>query len=75
MLNDLNAVQIGHHGSNTSSSEYFIKNISTKLAVISSKKSVYGHPSSSVVNILKRYIVNIKVTEESGGILVNIDFY
>lgn len=69
-LNNLRSIQIGHHGSNTSSSEYFIKNISTKLAVISSKKSVYGHPSLNVTNTLKKYNVKFQVTEQSGGILV-----
>jgi competence protein ComEC len=68
-LKNIRGVQIGHHGSSTSTSEYFLKNINTKLAVISCKKSVYGHPSAAVVNILNKYNIRIHLTESRGGIM------
>lgn len=67
-LKNIQAVQIGHHGSNTSTSDYFLNNIHTNFAVISSKKSAYGHPSSTVVNILKKYNIPTYITERDGGI-------
>lgn len=69
-LNNIKAIQIGHHGSNTSTSEYLLKNINTKIAIISCKKSVYGHPSKVVLNILEKYNINSRITEENGGTLL-----
>lgn len=69
MLRNINVVSIGHHGSNTSSSENFIKSINAKFAVISSKKSVYGHPSPVVLKLFEKYNIPTKITEEKGGIM------
>ncbi|MDD2376206.1 MAG: ComEC/Rec2 family competence protein [Clostridia bacterium] len=69
-LNNIQALQIGHHGSNTSTSDYLLKNINTKLSVISSKKSVYGHPSYIVEDILKKYNIETRITEKNGGLMV-----
>jgi len=69
-LKNIQALQVGHHGSNTSTSNYFLENIHTKLAVISSKKSVYGHPSYIVENILKKYGIDTHITEKKGGLMV-----
>jgi len=69
-LKNIQALQVGHHGSNTSTSNYFLENIHTKLAVISSKKSVYGHPSYIVENILKKYNIDTRITEKEGGLMV-----
>ena len=69
-LKNIQALQVGHHGSNTSTSNYFLENINTKLAVISSKKSVYGHPSYIVENILKKYNIDTHITEKEGGLMV-----
>lgn len=69
-LNKIESIQVGHHGSNTSTSENLLKNIKIKEAVISSKKSVYGHPSLSVVNLLKKYKIKVYITEVNGGIML-----
>jgi len=69
-LKNIKVLQIGHHGSNTSTSEYFLKNINTRLALISSKKSVYGHPSEIVENILKKYNIKTHITEKKGGLMI-----
>lgn len=59
---------VGHHGSSTSTTEEFIQKILPKVAIISAKKSVYGHPSRTVLEILKKYNVRIYITENLGGI-------
>jgi competence protein ComEC len=69
-LMNIKVLQIGHHGSNTSTSDYFLKNINVKLALISSKKSVYGHPSYIVEDILKKYKIKAHITEKKGGLMV-----
>ncbi|MEG1705241.1 MAG: MBL fold metallo-hydrolase [Clostridia bacterium] len=71
-LNNLKCIQIGHHGSNTSTSEKFLKSINVKEAVISSKKSVYNHPSDIIVNRLNLHKINTKITEKLGGTINKI---
>ena len=61
------AIQIGHHGSMTSTSEEFIKNFKDAVAIISSKKKKYGHPSSETIEILKKYNFDIVITEKEGA--------
>ena len=62
-------LKVGHHGSNTSSSDAFIKYLSPKVGVIScGKKNKYGHPHSEVVAILNKYKVQIRRTDLEGTI-------
>ncbi len=62
-------LKVGHHGSNTSSSEAFIKYLSPNVGVIScGKKNRYGHPHSDVLAILTRYKVQIRRTDLEGTI-------
>lgn len=62
-------LKVGHHGSNTSSGDAFIKYLSPKVGVIScGKKNKYGHPHSEVVAILNKYKVRIRRTDLEGTI-------
>lgn len=62
-------LKVGHHGSDTSSSEEFIKAVNPELAIISvGKKNRYGHPKKEVVDRLNRYKVKILRTDENGAI-------
>ena len=62
-------LKVGHHGSNTSSSETFIKAVSPKVAIIScGKDNKYGHPHKIVLSILNKYKVKIKRTDLEGTI-------
>ena len=55
-LPKMDILKVGHHGSSTSSSEQFIEKIQPKTSLISSGlNNRYGHPSSEVVNRLKKY--------------------
>jgi competence protein ComEC len=67
-LNNLYVLQIGHHGSKTSTSDYFLSNIKTKNSVISSKKQVYGHPAKETLDILKKYNIRYYITEYKGAL-------
>ncbi|MCQ2814705.1 MAG: ComEC/Rec2 family competence protein [Bacilli bacterium] len=62
-------LKIGHHGSNTSTSDKFIKYLKPQDAVISVGKNKYGHPDSSVIGILKNNNVTIKRTDKIGTII------
>ncbi len=52
-LTNIDFFKVGHHGSNTSSSEIFINSINPKYSLISvGKNNRYGHPKEAVMNIL-----------------------
>ena len=66
---DCDVLKAGHHGSNTSTSDTFIKYLTPKEAVISvGKNNKYGHPHKEVINILKKNKVTIRRTDEEGTI-------
>ena len=70
-ISGIDILKIGHHGSKTSSSENFIKNISPKYSLISvGENNRYGHPKDSVLNILR----NSKIyrTDKDGSIMFKI---
>ena len=65
-------LKIGHHGSNTSSSENFINSINPKYSLISvGKNNRYGHPKDSVLNTLS----NSKIyrTDLNGSIEIKLN--
>ena len=71
-LNDIDFLKVGHHGSNTSSSEIFINSINPKNCLISvGKNNRYGHPKESVLNILKD--CNIYRTDMVGSIKLKLN--
>ena len=52
-LGKIDFLKVGHHGSDTSSSTYFIDRISPKYSLISvGKNNKYGHPKNTVLDIL-----------------------
>ena len=70
-LESIDFLKVGHHGSNTSSSEGFITNIHPKYSLISvGKNNKYGHPKESVLEVLS----NSKVyrTDLNGSIEIKI---
>ena len=66
---DCDILKVGHHGSNTSSSEKFIKMTSPEEAIIScGAKNMYGHPHKEIIDRLNKYNINIRRTDEEGTI-------
>lgn len=71
-LKNIDFLKVGHHGSNTSSSEYFIDMINPKYSLISvGKNNRYGHPKKEVLNVLSK--TKIYRTDIDGSIIVNLD--
>lgn len=67
-------LKIGHHGSNTSTTDAFLKAVSPKHAVISvGKNNDYGHPNHDVLTRLTSAGVDIYRTDESGTIIITSD--
>ena len=67
---DCNILKVGHHGSDTSSSQEFLDVIHPEIAVISvGKDNKYGHPKQSVCSRLEQMSITIRRTDEEGSIV------
>ena len=63
----------GHHGSDHSTSEAFVKAVQPKHAVIQVGKNNYGHPTSEVLDRLDNHKVNIYRNDIDGTIVFKTD--
>lgn len=64
-------LKVGHHGSNSSSGEDFLRAVKPTIGIISSgKKNRYGHPSLRVVRRLQKWGIAILRTDEGNAILL-----
>jgi len=66
-------IKVAHHGSDTSSTLEFIKEVNPKAAVISVGKNNFGHPSPAVLKAYGDFGIPVFRTDESGAILVFSD--
>ncbi len=67
-------VKVGHHGSNTSSGESFIKNTSPEYAIISvGEGNRYDHPSSATISAWEKIGATVFRTDKNGTIIVKSD--
>lgn len=71
---DIDVLKLGHHGSSTSSSDYFVTKTSPNIAIIScGKNNKYGHPHQEVMRVLKKHGVTPYRTDEMGDIVITSD--
>lgn len=73
---NLNAdiIKVGHHGSETSSSDRFVNMIKPKVAIIScAEKNKFGHPARKTIKKYERINCKIYRTYINGHITVKID--
>jgi comEC/rec2 family protein len=69
-------LKLGHHGSSTSTSDYFLGKVNPSIGVIScGKNNKYGHPHKEVMNLLEKYNIMIFRTDEQGSIVLKSDGY
>ena len=63
-------LKVGHHGSNSSTTEAFLNKVNPKYAVISvGKDNSYGHPHKSTMDKLKAKGIKVYRTDENGTIV------
>lgn len=69
---DIDVLKVGHHGSDTSSTEQFINKVLPEMAVISvnSNTNSYGHPSETVIKRLQDKKCEIYRTDMNGTIIL-----
>ena len=69
-------LKAGHHGSETSSSEDFVKTVKPNVVVISSGQgNSYGHPSPRTLKRLERLHIPVRRTDIEGTIHLMTDGY
>ena len=62
---------VPHHGSNTSSTLYFLSTVRAQIAVVSAgSHNRYGHPSPEVVDRYKRLGIRLLNTAQHGEIII-----
>ena len=63
-------LKVGHHGSNTSTCEEWLKYLEPKEAIVScGKNNKFGHPNKEVVILLNKYKIKIRRTDIEGTIV------
>lgn len=73
---DLSAdiIKVGHHGSNTSSTDKYLKAVNPQYAIIScGADNSYGHPHNEVIDRLKKNSISFYITAQTGDITVTSD--
>ncbi|MEJ6400760.1 DNA internalization-related competence protein ComEC/Rec2 [Nicoliella sp. Es01] len=64
-----NVLKVGHHGSKTSTSPSFLKQVNPQVAIISAgRNNRYGHPNQEVMNQLHAMNIKIYNTQVDGMI-------
>lgn len=67
-------LKVGHHGSDTSSTDEFLNNVKPRYAVISCGiNNKYGHPDPLVIQRLKSRDIKVLRTDEMGTIILESD--
>lgn len=70
---NVDVLKVGHHGSNTSSSEEFLKVVTPDYCVIECGDNSNNHPNSKVVKRLKKYTDIILRTDINGHVVFTTD--
>ncbi len=71
---DVDVLKLGHHGSNTSSNDKFLKAVSPQVTIISSGyDNTYNHPNDNVLNRVDNIETDTFVTSLHGNITVTSD--
>lgn len=70
---DIEVLKFPHHGSKTGASNTFLDIVSPQLAVISTGKNSYGHPTKEALETLRQKVIQTLRTDEEGDIEIVSD--
>ena len=69
---NVDILKVGHHGSNTSSTNIFLEKVSPQISIIScGKNNSFNHPNPKVLERLNKLNNKIYRTDEDGTIIIN----
>ena len=72
--NEVDVLKVAHHGSKTSSTEEFLKEVNPKIALIGvGKNNKFGHPSKEVLDRLNRFKTKVYRTDLNGEIEIKVN--
>ncbi|MCL2621963.1 MAG: MBL fold metallo-hydrolase [Firmicutes bacterium] len=63
-------LQVGHHGSNTSTTQNFLNKINPSIAIIPVGKNSYGHPTANILSRLEAMGTTIYRTDTDGTVVI-----
>lgn len=66
-------LKVGHHGSSTSTNLDFLNKVNPVIAVISTGKNNFGHPSDKVINRLAENDIKVFRTDLNGTVVIETD--
>ncbi len=70
----IKVLKVAHHGSDTSSSEIFLRKLKPEYCIISvGKDNKYKHPAVEVMGRLEKYCKNIYRTDQDGSVSLKTD--
>ena len=67
-----NVLNVGHHGSKTSTSEELLNIVQPEIAIIQVGRNNYGHPSKEVIERLKEHEIRVYRNDYSGAVGLRI---
>ncbi len=71
---DIDVLQLGHHGSNTSTDPLFLDSVKPEIAIYSAGlNNKYGHPHKETLDLLKERQIQTYGTATDGTILIKTD--
>ncbi len=74
ILEDIDVLKVGHHGSETSSTKEFIDKVSPEISVISVQNERYNNmPSQNIIDRLKNKENQVYITDTDGTIWITSD--
>ena len=69
-----NVLKVGHHGSDTSTSQAFLQAVSPTIAVISvGADNDYGHPTQATLDELQNASAKVYRTDQNGNVIITSD--
>ena len=70
----VDVLKVGHHGSNTSTSERFLSQVSPEIGIIMvGENNKYNLPSKTIINRLEEHNVEMLRTDKNGVIELTSD--
>jgi competence protein ComEC len=73
-LSEVDVLKVGHHGSYSSSTRGFLREVKAEYGIIScGQGNTYGHPSPATLRKLKQFNVAVYRTDQQGHVVVTYD--